>query len=212
MNRQLHQHDLQLWLGLVNFAKNMKNMLNTRQYMIEHPHEFNINDPGDVFQNLVRDLINKEDEFDKLRGEEGRMLRNKLRVLKVILVGANDVYETRLADLKSERDMANRDKNQRRLLGQDVQDVENANDVYEKRLADLESERDMAIRVTKAEEDEVRAWLRQLEVLSGGAKRRRKNSTRKRRRRTARKKTRQRKPKRTLSKRKKSRGTRRRNR
>jgi hypothetical protein len=48
--------------------------------------------------------------------------------------------------------------------------------------------------------------------LKGGAKRRRKNSTRKRRRRTARKKTRQRKPKRTLSKRKKNRGTRRRNR
>ena len=49
-------------------------------------------------------------------------------------------------------------------------------------------------------------------LVLGGAKRRRKNSTRKRRRRTARKKTRQRKPKRTLSKRKKSRGTRRRNR
>ena len=56
-------------------------------------------------------------------------------------------------------------------------------------------------------------WKRFQKLKSmGGAKRRRKNSTRKRRRRTARKKTRQRKPKRTLSKRKKSRGTRRRNR
>ena len=59
--------------------------------------------------------------------------------------------------------------------------------------------------------------LKPRDDLEGGAKRRRKNSTRKRRhgpvrRRTARKKTRQRKPKRTLSKRKKNRGTRRRNR